>query len=77
VCESVDDTTGGTATIESWVVGHDRDGAAERVLASCLLDDGRRAWAGSDDAATVAEMRSGAEQIGRTVKLDAAGTLLL
>jgi acetyl-CoA C-acetyltransferase len=77
VCESVDDTTDGTATIESWVVGHDRDGAAERVLASCLLDDGRRAWASSDETATVSEMRSGAEQIGRTVKLDSAGTLLL
>jgi acetyl-CoA C-acetyltransferase len=77
VCEVVDDSVGGTATVESWVVFHDRDGAPERVLASCLLDDGRRAWASSDDAGTVAEMRSGAEQIGRSVKIDAQGALLL
>lgn len=77
VCETVDDSVGGTATVESWVVAHARDGAPERVLASCLLDDGRRAWAGSDDEATVTEMRSGAEQIGRSVKIDPAGTLLL
>jgi acetyl-CoA C-acetyltransferase len=76
LCESVD-STDGTATIESWVVSHGRDGVPERVLAACLLDDGRRAWAFSDDDATVAEMRTGAEQIGRAVKLDDAGTLLL
>jgi acetyl-CoA C-acetyltransferase len=77
VCETVDDSVGGTATVESWVVQHGRDGAPERVIASCLLDDGRRAWATSADDATVAEMRTGAEQIGRAVKIDAAGTLLL
>jgi acetyl-CoA C-acetyltransferase len=77
VCETVDDTVGGTATVESWVVQHGRDGEPERVIASCLLDDGRRTWATSTDDATVAEMRSGAEQIGRAVKIDAAGTLLL
>ena len=64
-------------TVESWVVVHGREGAPERVLAACLLDDGRRAWAYSDDEATVAEMRSGAEQIGRHVKVDAAGLLHL
>ena len=42
-----------------------------------LLDDGRRAWAYADDDATVAEMRSGAEQIGRSVKVDADGHLHL
>lgn len=77
VCETVDDSVGGSATVESWVVAHGRDGAPERVLAACLLDDGRRAWASSDDAGTVAEMRSGTEQIDRSVKIDAAGTLLL
>jgi acetyl-CoA C-acetyltransferase len=76
LCETVDDSVG-AAAIESWVVAHDRDGAPERVLASCLLDDGRRAWAFSDDEAAVTEMRSGDEQIGRSVKIDAAGTLLL
>ena len=53
------------------------DGAPERVLAATLLDDGRRAWAYADDDATVAEMRSGAEQIGRSVKVDADGHLHL
>jgi acetyl-CoA C-acetyltransferase len=77
VREAVDDAVGGAGTVESWVVVHSRDGAPERVLAACLLDDGRRAWASSDDPATVAEMRSGDEQIGRAVKVDPAGALLL
>jgi acetyl-CoA C-acetyltransferase len=67
----------GTATVESWVVQHGRDGDAERVLAACLLDDGRRAWASSDDADTVAEMRAGAEQVGRVVKVGRDGALIL
>ncbi len=77
LCETVDDGVGGAVTVEAWVVVHDRDGEPERVLAATLLDDGRRAWAYSDDDATVAEMRSGAEQIGRHVKVDAAGHLHL
>lgn len=76
VCDTVDESVG-AATVESWVVVHGRDTAPERVLASCLLDDGRRAWAFSDDDATVAEMRTGDGQIGRTVKIDPSGTLLL
>ncbi len=67
----------GTATVESWVVQHGRDGDAERVLAACLLDDGRRAWASSDEADTVAEMRAGAEQVGRVVKIGPDGALIL
>ena len=47
------------------------------MLAATLLDDGRRAWAYADDEATVAEMRTGAEQIGRSVKVDADGHLHL
>ena len=73
VCEDPD----GAAAIESWVVVHDRDGEPERALVACLLDDGRRAWAVSDDAATVAELRSGAEQIGRAVKIGPGGELRL
>ncbi len=67
----------GAATIESWVVQHDRDGRPERALVAALADDGRRAWASSDDADTIGELRSGAEQIGRTVKLAPEGSLLL
>jgi acetyl-CoA C-acetyltransferase len=77
LCEAVDDSVGGAATVESWVVAHGRDGTPERVLAACLLDDGRRAWASSEHADTVADMRTGAEQIGRAVKIDAQGALLL
>jgi acetyl-CoA C-acetyltransferase len=73
LAEAVD----GTATVESWVVQHGRDGDAEGVLAACLLDDGRRAWASSDDADIVAEMRAGAEQVGRLVKIGPEGTLFL
>jgi acetyl-CoA C-acetyltransferase len=73
LAESVD----GTAAVESWVVLHGRGGEAERALAACLLDDGRRAWASTDDADTVAELRGGAEQIGRAVKIDPEGALLL
>jgi acetyl-CoA C-acetyltransferase len=76
LCEQVDDTTG-TVTIESWVVSHDRTGNPERALAACLLDDGRRAWAFSEDEDTVTELRSGTEQIGRRVKLGPDGTLRL
>jgi acetyl-CoA C-acetyltransferase len=72
-CESPD----GPGTIESWVVPYDRDGAPERAIAACLLDDGRRAWATSSDGAVVAELLSGAEQVGRTVKLTPDGDLLL
>jgi acetyl-CoA C-acetyltransferase len=67
----------GPVAIESWVVEHDRDGEPRRALAACLLDDGRRAWAWSEDPDTVAELRSGAEQIGRAVKIGLDGVLLL
>jgi acetyl-CoA C-acetyltransferase len=71
LCEQPD----GPATIESWVVAHGRDGAPERAMAACLLDDGRRAWSATDDPDTVAELRSGEEQIGRAVKLAPDGSL--
>jgi acetyl-CoA C-acetyltransferase len=63
--------------IESWVVGHDRDGSAEQAFAAVNLDDGRRAWATSTGPQTLEELTSGAEQIGRKVKVGPDGTLLL
>jgi acetyl-CoA C-acetyltransferase len=75
VVEQVDEGLSGE--IESWVVGHDRDGRAERAIASVLLDDGRRAWADSTQTDTLAELVSGADQIGRSVKLSPEGALLL
>jgi acetyl-CoA C-acetyltransferase len=71
------ETVDGTATVESWVVQHGRDGEPERVLVAGLLDDGRRTWASSDDGDIVAEMRAGAEQVGRVVKIGPEGTLSL
>jgi acetyl-CoA C-acetyltransferase len=75
VCERLE--SGQPGEIESWVVGHDRAGRPERAVAAVLLDDGRRAWADSTHADTLAELVSGAEQIGRAVKLSPEGALLL
>jgi len=75
VAEQLD--SGQPAEIESWVVGHDREGRPERAIAAVLLDDGRRAWADSTQADTLTELVSGAEQIGRSVKLTPEGQLLL
>ena len=46
----------GAATVETCTVMHDRDGTPERGIAACLLDDGRRTWATTDDGATMAAM---------------------
>ena len=55
---------------------HSRDGAPEKVISTCLLADGRRAWGLSDDGDTAAAVCDG-EWVGRTVTLDGAGTLLV
>ncbi|MGH9211601.1 MAG: acetyl-CoA acetyltransferase [Acidimicrobiales bacterium] len=73
LCEQPD----GAGEIESWVVSHDREGQPERTIATVILDDGRRAWADNRHSDTLAEMTSGAEYIGRRVKVDPDGTLLL
>ena len=64
----------GSAVIEGYSVMHDRDGAPERIIASCLLADGRRAWGDSTDASLGREMCA-REFVGTTVDLDAAGVL--
>jgi acetyl-CoA C-acetyltransferase len=66
----------GPATIEAYTVLHDRTGAPERSFASCLLPDGRRAWAASDDAQVTSALCNG-EWVGTSVALDAAGHLHL
>jgi acetyl-CoA C-acetyltransferase len=43
----------GDVTIETYTVMHDRDGNPTRAFAFGLLDDGRRALAGTDDPVTV------------------------
>jgi acetyl-CoA C-acetyltransferase len=64
----------GSTTVEAYTVMHSRDGEPERAIATCVLDDGRRAWGTSDDAALAAAMCEG-EWVGRPVTLDAEGTL--
>jgi acetyl-CoA C-acetyltransferase len=63
------DSAVGAATIEAYTVMHDREGAPETVLASCLLADGRRAWASSTDRELGASMANG-DWVGTAVHLD-------
>jgi acetyl-CoA C-acetyltransferase len=64
------------AELESWTVLHDRDNRPEKAIATVLLDDGRRAWGVSTEGPVLAELISGAEQIGRKVEV-AGGELRL
>ena len=66
----------GPATIEAYTVMHDRDGNPERAIAACRLPDGGRAWGDSEDAGVCAAMCEG-EWVGRSVRLDDAGALLI
>ncbi|MCF8543830.1 MAG: acetyl-CoA acetyltransferase [Ilumatobacteraceae bacterium] len=64
----------GPATVEAYSVMHDRDGAAEKVRASVLLADGRRAWATSDNTQLGTDMCEN-EWVGKTVTLDETGAI--
>jgi len=64
----------GDAVVEAYTVMHDRDGEPEQGLAALRLDDGRRAWATTDDAGDVAAMAS-EDLVGRRVRRRAAGRL--
>jgi acetyl-CoA C-acetyltransferase len=66
----------GPATIEAYTVMHSREGLPEKMISSCLLGDGRRAWGLSDDAGTAAAACDG-EWVGLAVTLDQEGTLLV
>jgi hypothetical protein len=66
----------GAVSIEAYTVMHDRDGNPERSIASCLRADGTRAWGISEDRDTAGAMCDG-EWVGRTVRLDDSGTLLV
>ena len=69
------DDAAGEATVEAYSVMHDRDGRPERSIVSCLLADGRRAWVDTTDTDVGRDMCDN-EWVGRTVRLDASGTLL-
>jgi acetyl-CoA C-acetyltransferase len=58
----------GPADMESYTVMFGRDGSPEVALASCLLGDGRRAWATSSDVTVAAALLDG-EWVGRRVTL--------
>jgi hypothetical protein len=55
---------------------HDREGAPETGILSCLLDDGRRAWGTTTDAEALGVMLS-EELAGRRIHLDPDGTARL
>jgi acetyl-CoA C-acetyltransferase len=59
---------GSKATIEAYTVMFGRDGTPEQAIASCLLADGRRAWATSTDHDTATAL-SDDEWVGRSVRL--------
>ena len=64
----------GPATIEAFTVMHDRDGAPEQAIATCLLADGRRAWGLSSDGDVTGALVEG-EWVGTAVTLSPAGDL--
>jgi acetyl-CoA C-acetyltransferase len=66
----------GEATIETWTVMHGRSGDPENGIAACLLPDGRRAWATTQDPDHLKTMVSDAIA-GTKVTLSADGTLHL
>ncbi len=72
LCEEHD----GEATIESWTVMHDREGRPETGIVANLLDDGRRAWATTQDPAIVAALL-GDNVARRRVKIRSDGDLEL
>ena len=71
---AVGDDAAGEATIEAYTVMHDRDGAPERLIASVLRPDARRAWVSSTDSAIAASFAKG-EHVGDRVTLRTSGEL--
>jgi acetyl-CoA C-acetyltransferase len=67
----------GPAPVEAYTALYDRDGTPTLGIVSCVLEDGRRTFARTDDAGTLASLLDGSEAIGRTAALDAAGGFAL
>jgi acetyl-CoA C-acetyltransferase len=65
-------TAAGPATIEAYTVMHDREGAPEQAIASCLLKDGRRAWGISGQAEVTHALLKG-EWVGTPITLTPTG----
>jgi len=66
----------GAANVESYTVMFDREGNPEQAISTSVLADGRRAWGTSGDHDTAIAMTDG-EWVGRTISLDADGTIHL
>lgn len=66
----------GPATIEAYSVMFSRDGEPETAYASCLLDDGCRAWGTTTDTVATASMCHD-EWVGQTAELTPDGDLLV
>jgi acetyl-CoA C-acetyltransferase len=64
-------------TLEAYTVMHDRDGEPALAIAATLTDDGRRAWATSEDAAVLAALLDGEEHVGDAAHRSAEGRLSL
>ena len=61
----------GTATIEGYTVVHSRD-APVRGIVACLTEEGKRAWAVTEDRAIMQDMRT-QEYGGRQVQISQDG----
>lgn len=66
----------GPGTIEGYTVMHDRDGRPERAIATVLDARGNRSWGVSDDKDAASAMCEG-EWVGRSIRLDDKGMLLV
>ena len=75
LASSADAAEAGETTIEGYSVMHNREGGIERIIATCILDDGRRAWGDSTSTDLGRDMCVN-EWVGKRVRLDASGTLL-
>jgi len=68
------DDAAGDATIEAYTVIHDRNGAPERLIASAVRSDSRRAWIVDTDTSVAAAFTQG-EHVGDRVTLRRSGEL--
>ncbi len=66
----------GPATIESWVVMHDRESQPEAAFMAMLTDDGRRAWGTTTEPGALDVMVAD-DMIGRRIERAADGTITL
>jgi len=70
------DDAAGPADVEAYTVMFNRDGSPEQAIASCLLGDGRRAWATSGESDVTTALLDG-EWVGRRVVVSPDGQLLI